>query len=767
MMSDTCCICTEDESFADNPIVYCEGAHCSVIVHKTCYGISEIPLGEWLCEVCEFKRNVKVYQNDTYSLIDCNKKKIFQCELCPSNEGALKKTNKNLWTHVVCALFIRECYFGNNETMTPIILDKIPQEKFSKVCYICVDSGNKCESVIGATIKCSKKRCKQYFHVSCAQKHGLLYEISNDKKNTIKFCGSCQQHQYVGKKNKNRISYTATLNLGNNTIPNELVRYNNHETYNLSNDTYTQIYNDINTNRLPSNFINTPFLVNPNTNINNNNNNILSRLNSLELIVKYLIIQNFELQNENRKLKNTLDELNVYSNQIKSLFILFIYSMIANIFYSIEKYSSKIKVFNNSKMFGHNHKSDINNVHSDNLDVNDKKCEVPNKISYKNINSNYTVNKVQSDELKFDLILEKIECFLSKNKIQLYNEDDKINSEKSVNKIDISGSLNSYNMCGVVNFAFEAEDFDEISLTKDERINIVSKDHPVWWLGIKSDGSKGLFPANHVSLNTINTHSELKNQTVYCKLRFKHYVQESTIYNIFSRAGNIVEINLNIQKGYALIQFSSNDEAKNAILLQKDKNNSKVYGVINYLFKNVEWAKTKTISGKSNISDNKIGSKFDGCDICNGKIRYGKQKICNSSNCLKGIHYFCFKKYTTLTGMNLFHCKCCLDGLTSINKSTPINNKLTSINKSTLINSNIIKTKMPLDVVNETPENSSNKYFTQIQINTFNQQIKEYNRLVCDYYKKVPLFDERSKCAVSQVKSNENFHQTLWHQKIT
>jgi hypothetical protein len=55
-----------------------------------------------------------------------------RCELCPSRDGALKKTDNQGWAHVVCALYIPEVRFGNVSTMEPIILQLIPQERYSK-----------------------------------------------------------------------------------------------------------------------------------------------------------------------------------------------------------------------------------------------------------------------------------------------------------------------------------------------------------------------------------------------------------------------------------------------------------------------------------------------------------------------------------------------------------------------------------------------------------------------------------------------------------
>lgn len=57
------------------------------------------------------------------------------CELCPSKDGAIKKTDNNGWAHVVCALYIPEVRFGNVTTMEPILLQNIPPERFHKVLF--------------------------------------------------------------------------------------------------------------------------------------------------------------------------------------------------------------------------------------------------------------------------------------------------------------------------------------------------------------------------------------------------------------------------------------------------------------------------------------------------------------------------------------------------------------------------------------------------------------------------------------------------------
>ena len=77
-----------------------------------------------------------------------------KCDLCPKKDGAFKRTDSGGkhqhiflitcyhiiycigWAHVVCALYIPEASFGNNTTMEPIVVSKIPKDRFTKVVYV-------------------------------------------------------------------------------------------------------------------------------------------------------------------------------------------------------------------------------------------------------------------------------------------------------------------------------------------------------------------------------------------------------------------------------------------------------------------------------------------------------------------------------------------------------------------------------------------------------------------------------------------------------
>lgn len=182
-----CCVCSDERGWAENPLVYCDGQGCNVAVHQACYGIVQVPTGPWFCRKCESQER-------------CAR---VRCELCPSRDGALKRTDNGGWAHVVCALYIPEVRFGNVTTMEPIVLQLVPQDRFSKTCFICEQQQNDGKASIGACMQCNKSGCKQYFHVTCAQAAGLLCEEAGNYMDNVKYCGYCPYHYQKLKRDSN------------------------------------------------------------------------------------------------------------------------------------------------------------------------------------------------------------------------------------------------------------------------------------------------------------------------------------------------------------------------------------------------------------------------------------------------------------------------------------------------------------------------------------------------------------------------------------
>ncbi|KAF8357700.1 zfp-1 [Pristionchus pacificus] len=192
-----CCVCSDENGWNGNPLVYCDGPDCEVAVHQGCYGILEVPEGEWLCAKCQIasangtsKANGVDHRNGNSLASPITHPR---CDLCPFGYGALKRTNKNSWAHVICALYIPEVKFGDVHSMDPVILDDVPQDRFDRTCYLCEDEGAPRSAKVGACMNCNRPGCKKSFHVTCAQRRGLLCEEGGASKN-VKYCGYCAHH---------------------------------------------------------------------------------------------------------------------------------------------------------------------------------------------------------------------------------------------------------------------------------------------------------------------------------------------------------------------------------------------------------------------------------------------------------------------------------------------------------------------------------------------------------------------------------------------
>ncbi|KAA8586263.1 hypothetical protein FQN60_007832 [Etheostoma spectabile] len=100
------------------------------------------------------------------------------CELCPNQDGIFKETDAGRWVHVVCALYVPGVAFGD--------IDKLRPE-----CSFCEDARF---ARTGVCISCDAGMCRSYFHVTCAQREGLLSEAAAEEDIADPFFAYCKQH---------------------------------------------------------------------------------------------------------------------------------------------------------------------------------------------------------------------------------------------------------------------------------------------------------------------------------------------------------------------------------------------------------------------------------------------------------------------------------------------------------------------------------------------------------------------------------------------
>ena len=126
------------------------------------------------------------------------------CELCPNLGGIFKMTVTGRWVHVVCALYIPGVAFLDTVRLDGMTLFELPPERYgAKYCSICPDDRL---GKTGVTISCDAGLCKTNFHVTCAQREGLLLEAKswNETEMVDPFYAHCKLHSNPDKLNVKR-----------------------------------------------------------------------------------------------------------------------------------------------------------------------------------------------------------------------------------------------------------------------------------------------------------------------------------------------------------------------------------------------------------------------------------------------------------------------------------------------------------------------------------------------------------------------------------
>lgn len=164
-----CSVCTEPGT-CENPITKCTG--CGLNVHILCYGVKtdDLNLHNWKCSPCQ--RGIS---------------ELILCELCQQFNGAFKQSVCGKWVHIICALFTDGVRFKDPIQLEPIDITKIISSKSQKTCVFCLKASGFC-------CRCSKTRCKNPIHITCARANNCLQVTTTEKNESIKFRAFCNDH---------------------------------------------------------------------------------------------------------------------------------------------------------------------------------------------------------------------------------------------------------------------------------------------------------------------------------------------------------------------------------------------------------------------------------------------------------------------------------------------------------------------------------------------------------------------------------------------
>ena len=152
-----CDICRDGEWDDDAQILICDG-NCGKAVHTTCYGVLNIPDGDWLCDSCKLKHSGP-------------------CELCDRSGGIMRRFTKGPiageWAHMTCALAFEQSSFDNTARMDGLALSSDVSRLEATKRFMC----SLCASKAGFKTRCAAAGCRQYLHPVCAADAGLRFEL--------------------------------------------------------------------------------------------------------------------------------------------------------------------------------------------------------------------------------------------------------------------------------------------------------------------------------------------------------------------------------------------------------------------------------------------------------------------------------------------------------------------------------------------------------------------------------------------------------------
>lgn len=151
-----CDVCKDTSCARGNLLLHCTGSDCTVVVHKNCYGVKQTSTTSWKCAPC-----AAGLKTEELRCVLCSRTGGPYKQVGEANEkGGYKLTDS--WAHVLCALWVPETYFGNADTMEPVLgVQTIDPDRFLMCCVAC----HKVKQ--GACVQCRFGNCTVGLHPTC------------------------------------------------------------------------------------------------------------------------------------------------------------------------------------------------------------------------------------------------------------------------------------------------------------------------------------------------------------------------------------------------------------------------------------------------------------------------------------------------------------------------------------------------------------------------------------------------------------------------
>lgn len=181
-----CEVCGDGDYDEDDLIVICSvrlTQHCEKGFHMHCYGIPEVPEGDWICDLC----------NELGEGAESP-----PCALCVVRGGAVKPTIHSaegstfpnysnctslskVWCHVFCARQLAGVVVSDPTHFSGIDLSRIHPSKFKLECEAC-------ETRSGACLQCNYKKCLVAYHPECGKLQYVETRVRSDIEEVKLFC---------------------------------------------------------------------------------------------------------------------------------------------------------------------------------------------------------------------------------------------------------------------------------------------------------------------------------------------------------------------------------------------------------------------------------------------------------------------------------------------------------------------------------------------------------------------------------------------------